>query len=198
MNTQREVKLLIQTPASRLWIVENFYPDVSNKFKDLPLEEEPIIIFRGTKCHQRRDVGFFSNQSDGYQYSGQIAKSTLLDAHPILIEILNEVNVYLGTSFNGVLLNRYKNGEKYISAHSDSEIGLDKNRKTVAGLAFGAIRKFRIRDKILKNVVMDIEHLPGTLIVMEGEFQQEFTHEIPKQLRVKEERWSLTFRCHLK
>jgi alkylated DNA repair dioxygenase AlkB len=120
-----------------------------------------------------------------------------LSDHPFLVEILNQVNTQLGTNFNGILVNSYLNGEKYVGAHSDDERGLDKSgRKIVAGLAYGAIRKFRIRDKVTKKRVLDYPHLPGTLIVMEGDFQQEFTHEIPVEKKVREERISITFRHH--
>lgn len=36
----------------------------------------------------------------------------------------------------------------------------------------------------------------GDIICMQGKFQSEFTHEIPKQKRVKEPRYSFTFRQH--
>ena len=58
------------------------------------------------------------------------------------------------------------------------------------------IRKFRIRNKDTKEIVLDFDHNPCTLLVMQGEFQREFTHEIPIQKRVKDERISITFRHH--
>jgi alkylated DNA repair dioxygenase AlkB len=36
------------------------------------------------------------------------------------------------------------------------------------------------------------------IIFMSGDFQKEFTHEIPKQLKIKEPRYSFTFRHHKK
>lgn len=38
----------------------------------------------------------------------------------------------------------------------------------------------------------------GCLFVMDGDFQKEFTHEIPAQKKVTEMRISLTFRKHIK
>jgi hypothetical protein len=39
------------------------------------LEVHPEIIVYGKTCRQHRNIGFFSDESIGYQYSGKIAKS---------------------------------------------------------------------------------------------------------------------------
>jgi len=63
-------------------------------------------------------------------------------------------------------------------------------------ISSGAARKFRIRckqtGKIVKDIIMD--HL--SVIQMDGDFQKEFTHEVPVEKKVKEERVSFTFRYH--
>lgn len=184
----------LETNDSRLIVVENFSTDLYDKVKSLSVQHEPEIMIAGRVCRQRRDVGFFSNSSKGYAYSGTLMKSQPLDS--FLQEILDDVNYYLETSFNGILVNVYRNGEHYLSAHSDNERGLDKNRKMVAGISYGAVRTFRIRESKSRKIVLDLQPKPGTLIIMEGEFQREFLHEIPQQKKVKEERISLTFRKH--
>lgn len=190
-------KILLKTNNSKLWIVENFSPDFFTQIKELPLHEEPPIMIGGKECRQRRNIGFFSDESVGYKYSGQMIPSTKLSDHSILVHIITHVNNILETTFNGILVNSYINGEKYIGPHSDDERGLDKNgKKMVASICYGSTRTFRIRNKSTKSIVLDYPHETGTLLVMEGEFQKEFTHEIPKQLKIKEERISLTFRHH--
>lgn len=184
---------IFSTPKSRFWVYKNFTPDYYNELGNLEVYEEPPIVIYGKVCHQRRDVGFYSNESQGYKYSGTLMPSFKLE-NPLLIKLLDQVNSYLETQYNGILINRYKNGEKYLSAHSDSEVGLSGN--VVAGIAYGEVRKFRIRDKLTKKIVLDYDHEPGELIVMDGAFQEEFTHEIPIQKKVKGERISLTFRQH--
>ena len=132
---------------SRFWVVENFvpdYPDI-NIISKLLLQEPQIIVY-GKVCHQNRNIGFFSNQSKGYKYSNQTIKSQPLDKYEPLKNLLSQVNDYLGTTFNGILVNEYINGTKYLGAHSDSELGLDKSTQSVAGISFGATRKFRIRE----------------------------------------------------
>ena len=185
-----------------LWIIPNFGPDLYEELTKIPLNEEPEIIVGGKVCHQRRDVGFYSDVSEGYRYSGQIAEAFPFEKAPFLKDLMHLVNTTLGTDFNGVLVNRYRNGEKYLSAHSDSKSGLDKNNFMVAGIAYGpGIRKFRIRRKVpgkAGTIVIDHPHQPRQLLIMEGAFQERYTHEIPIEKKVKEERISVTFRRHIK
>lgn len=193
-----QTKTLIQTENSALWVIENYTEDYYDTIKDVFCYEQPPITIMGRSCRQRRDVAFYSDESKGYDYSNQTMKSLPLSNVPLFPLLLDEINNSLNTNFNGILVNKYVDGEKYLSAHSDDEKGLDKNNKMVAGLCYGpGIRKFRIRDKITKEIVLDYEHQPKTLIVMQGEFQKEFTHEIPIQKKVKEERISITFRHHI-
>ena len=189
-----------------LWSISNFTSDYYDQLKNIPLVEYPEINIMGRVCHQRRHVGFYSNESSGYRYSGQIAKAFPLDDAPVVKGILDSINDSLKTSFNGVLINKYTSGQDYISAHSDDEKGLDRGKKLVASLCYSSvdnrgnyngIRKFRIREKESKKIVVDYQHQPGELLVMEGLFQKRYTHEIPIEKRVLGERISLTFRCHL-
>lgn len=191
-------QILIDTGTSRLWIAENYTPDYYQELTQVFVHEEPPIVIMGRPCRQRRNVGFYSDDSRGYKYSGQFMPADPLANAPILQTLLPKINQSLGTTFNGILVNQYINGTKYLSAHSDDESGLDKGgRKMVAGLCYGpGIRTFRIRDKTTKQIVLDYQHNPCTLLVMEGDFQKQFTHEIPQQTRVLSERISITFRHH--
>lgn len=163
---------------------------------DLPLETEPPITIMGRECRQRRDISLFSDESRGYRYSSTFVASQPISDHPFLAQTLDRVNVELGTEFNSVLVNRYVDGSKSIGAHSDDERFLDRSRKLVVGLSFGATRTFRVREKRTKRIVLDVEQEPGMLVGMEGDFQSEFVHEVPCRLRVREPRVSLTFRRH--
>jgi len=165
--------------------------EIINTIKDKLIENPEIMVF-GKTCNQHRSIGFFSDTSIGYYYSKQLAKSQPLNE---LKQLLDIINVLFDMVFDGILVNRYKDGEDYISAHSDDEKGL-----TDAGviiLSFGATRKFRIRDKNTKKIVLDVPLISGQIIQMSGNFQKEFTHEIPIEKRVKGERYSFTFRQHL-
>jgi alkylated DNA repair dioxygenase AlkB len=190
------METVFSTENSSLSVYREFANNgpLEEELRQLPLEERPPIMVFGKPCRQHRNVGFFSDVSVGYRYSGRLMGSQPLPEW--MKEVMRRANDLLGTDFNGVLVNHYVSGEDYISAHSDDEKGLAKGR-FVASVSWGAERTFRIRDKKTKAVVYELPTTPGTLIAMGGSFQKEFTHEIPAQKKVQGERWSLTFRRHL-
>ena len=208
---------LIETPNSKL---------TYDKFDNEPLLQQcvadvaplllhhPEIRIFGKIAHQRRDVGFFSNTSKGYQYSGQIAVSQKLTANLQLL--LDTVNHRLQSNFNGILVNRYQDGSDYISPHSDDERFLDP-KIGVVSISYGAQRVFRIRwgsapsprtpllgtpppgplqHKRPRSIVGDFPVDNLSILHMSGDFQKEFTHEIPMDKTITGTRYSFTFRCH--
>jgi alkylated DNA repair dioxygenase AlkB len=181
-------KILLQTKTSSLIVYEKFLSEAP-ALPDGSLLHHPPAMMMGKEVRMRRDIGFFSDESKGYRYTGQIMKAQPLTKD--MKTMMTKVNDLLKTSFNGVLVNRYRDGTDYIGPHSDAENGLDRKTKAVAGIAFGAVRKFRIRDKRTKKIVLDYEWQPGSLVIMTGNFQKEYTHEIPVQ-KGKGERTSFT------
>ncbi len=159
------------------------------------LEIKPEIIIFDKVCHQQRDIGFFSNTSIGYHYSNKLMKSKPLTDN--LTKLLNQVNELFSSDFNGILINRYNDGNNYIGPHSDDEKSLDSKIGVVA-LSYGESRIFRIRNKLTKKVVLDTETEDCGILQMGGNFQKHYTHEIPIQKKVKGERYSFTFRKHIK
>lgn len=93
--------------------------------KTLDLNFEPEIFVHGRTFNQKRNVGFYSDESEGYKYSGQISKSKRLFERPWIWMLMDSINKDLGTNFNGVLINEYVSGNNYISPHSDDERSLD-------------------------------------------------------------------------
>jgi alkylated DNA repair dioxygenase AlkB len=168
--------------------------ETSHNYTKGRLTIEPTIQLFGKPVAQPRNVGFFSDESLGYRYSRQLMPSQALDES--LRELLRVVNTALGSQFNGILVNHYENGTKNIGAHSDDEAGLDA--VGVAAISWGATRTLRFRSKATKKILLDFPLQHGEMVVMRGQdFQKNFTHEIPRQLRIKEPRWSFTFRHHL-
>lgn len=181
---------LVETPFNENELLENCIEEIQNK-----LLKHPEITVYGKIVHQRRSIGFFSDTSIGYYYSGKLCKSqNLTESLKKLIEHTNNV---FKSNFNGILVNYYENGNDYISAHSDDESGLDSSIGVVA-LSYGEPRTFRIRDKNTKKIIIDIPTKSYHYISMEGDFQKEFIHEIPIQKKIKKPRYSFTFRYHNK
>lgn len=177
----------------------NLNDELKEKLWETVLEKNPPIKIFGKIARMRRAVGFYSNESNGYAYSGQKSKTKPLT--PEMEELLKMVNSITGNNYNGLLFNLYANGEEYIGAHRDDEEG-EIREKGVVALSLGAGRKFRIR-KYKKGGSGEIvkDHITGDceLMWMQGErFHVDYTHEIPVEKRVKEPRLSITFRKHEK
>jgi alkylated DNA repair dioxygenase AlkB len=56
-------------------------------------------------------------------------------------------------SYNAVLINRYRDGKDYISAHSDDDYGDDK--PTIPSLTLGTARPFRLAKWLVKDKKLD-------------------------------------------
>lgn len=185
----------IQTNKSSLKAIKHNYIELVKDCIDeidKMLHVRPKIIVFGKECHQNRNVGFFSDNSIGYKYSNQLSKSIPLTNNLKLL--LNNINTQLNSDFNGILVNKYIDGNDSIGAHSDDEMNL--GNIGVCAISYGAKRIFRIRDKKTKKIVKDIYTNNNEIILMDGDFQKEFTHEIPVQKKVKGVRYSFTFRKH--
>ena len=157
------------------------------------LEARPEIIVYGKICKQHRNVGFFSDESIGYNYSKKLMKSKPL-SEP-MTDLIVAINKMLDTQFNGILVNQYVDGNDSIGAHSDDETGLDG--KGVVSISFGAERIFRIRDKYNKTIICDELTTHCGILHMGGHFQKLYTHEIPVQKKIEESRISFSFRKHI-
>lgn len=190
----------IQEGAAALWSSNYFTEEQANYLLQIfadpvfPLVPDPTVKVFGKDCKCHRRVGFFSDVTKGYPFAGQIAESLPLSTHPLLAHILDELNRILGTQFNGILINHYRGGTDYIGAHRDERKTLYNGM--VAAISLGASRKFRVRRHATKELLLDVPTGNGNLLVMDGTFQETFTHEIPVQKKVTGDRVSLTFRYH--
>lgn len=200
-TTQRG-EIVLRGESSQLRVID--YSHHKELIDRITADVEPKLIIRppimlyGKQLNQPRDVGHFGEID--YKYSGQTMTGQPLT--PDLIELLRIINEEVGGGmYNGVLVNRYNSGLDKIGAHSDDEREVDP-RFGVIALSRGAQRIFRIRHKTAgkkfpgdKNF-FDYRTRDYEIMIMEGGFQKEFTHEIPEEKTVKDKRLSLTFRHH--
>lgn len=191
------MNILFSHPTSPAYLSKGLFADEDLlkqcvRDTDLQLEQRPPVIIYGKVCKQPRNVGFFSNISDGYRY----AKNTMVSKPltPALSELLRTINNIIGSEFNGILINKYNDGNDYICAHSDDETKLDANG--VVSISYGSERIFRIRNKMTKQIICDEPTTHCCILHMGGDFQKFYTHEIPVQKKIKEPRFSFTFRKH--
>jgi alkylated DNA repair dioxygenase AlkB len=194
---------VLKTPCSTLLLYDldsNWTRTLSSRsllqsLDTLLVHRPPITVF-GRICQQKRSVAFFSDTSSGYAYSGQVTRALSFDQVDWMKRLLDYVNQKFNANFNGVLVNKYQDGEEYMAKHADDEKEIDDTAGVVM-ISIGAIRKFRIRDKKTGKIKMDVLTHPGKIMQMKGDFQKEFLHEIPVEKTVKSARYSFTFRRHI-
>lgn len=191
-------KTLVNYNNTTLKVQENYLAHdeclkLISHIRQLALETEPKFELYGKICTMHRRIGFFSDTHQGYAYSNDLRTASQLTDE--LRELLNHINNDLKTKFNGILINVYRNGNDFISPHSDREVELSEDGSVVA-LSLGASRIFRVRHKDGFDRY-DFQTNDGQLLIMGNGFQKYFTHEIPVQKKVKEERISITFRQHV-
>lgn len=187
-----KVVTLISTTQSALWMIRNYVSsDIGIKhFSPLSLVSNPKFELYEKVCTSRRSMRFLGiDELNGI--IDDIENEDERMSKRIILDILLRLCKDFGFDFNSALLNLYQNGEEYVGNHSDKEV---LPGHMVAGVAFGATRKFRIRDKMTGKIVLDVPHHAGNLLIMAGNFQNEFRHEIPVQKTVKSPRLSITFR----
>ncbi|NCA20626.1 MAG: alpha-ketoglutarate-dependent dioxygenase AlkB, partial [Crocinitomicaceae bacterium] len=123
-------------------------------------------------------------------YSGKT-----LETHPFteeLLELKSLIEEASHQEFNCVLVNLYRDGKDSNGWHSDNETELGKN-PAIASLSLGAIRRFDLKHNTTKEKI-SIELNHGSLLIMKGEMQHFWKHQIAKTTKVSTPRINLTFR----
>lgn len=112
-----------------------------------------------------------------YRYSGFTREP--LPWHPILWEIKSTIELLIGTKFNAVFLNLYRDGNDGVGWHRDNQKELGLN-PTIASVSFGATRRFIFRryDDFPTKVALELAD--GDLLIMAGETQTFWQHQVPK------------------
>ncbi len=110
-----------------------------------------------------------------------------------LLEIKSKIEEVAKVKFSSVLLNRYRDGQDYVGWHTDAEKELGQN-PIIGSVNFGATRKFQLRriDDHKEKVEFELKH--GTLLIMGGQTQHYWQHQVPKTAIKIGERLNLTFR----
>lgn len=137
-----------------------------------------------------RLTSWYGDNDKPYSFSG-----ITLNPHPWnkeLLDIKTLIEPVSEVKFNSVLLNLYRDGNDSISWHTDAEKELGIN-PIIASVNFGAERTFQLRHNLTQEKI-DIVLKHGSLLIMKGELQHFWKHQVPKQKKVNKERINLTFR----
>lgn len=107
-------------------------------------------------------------------------------------EIRQAVETATGRRFNSVLLNYYRDGRDGMGMHSDNEPELGP-QPAIASVSFGAARIFILHHKRTRQR-LKVELSDGSLLLMAGQLQKNWSHGINKSARALGPRVNLTFR----
>ena len=146
-----------------------------------------------------RDEAYYGDEGTNYKYSRREYRP--LPWIPELLSLKVRVEQFTPESayqnlglprlgYNAVLCNLYRNGSDSVGLHADAEREMGP---LIASVSLGAERLFRL--KRLDGTVVFSERLPhGSLLIMAGQTQKNFKHEVPKEPDVVQPRINLTFR----
>jgi len=192
---------LIPIPGAEIYYDDRFLP---------PLEATQLFNTLLSKCAWQRhrasfgytvprDEAYYGNPGTHYTYSRREYKP--LPWMPELLSLKARVEgatpaaAYTNlswprTGYNAVLCNLYRDGNGSVGLHADDEPEMGP---VIASVSLGADRLFRLRRK--DGSVAFSERLPhGSLLIMAGDTQKNFKHEVAKEPRVTQPRINLTFR----
>nr|WP_294935525.1 alpha-ketoglutarate-dependent dioxygenase AlkB [uncultured Flavobacterium sp.] len=184
---------IFDLPDTELILYDNFFSkEESDHYYDVLLNttkwrEYEMEIYDKTYTVPRMIAWYEDRENAG-------ADLTLPDWTPELQEIRKRVETEAEVDFNGVLLNYYRNGKDGVGWHSDREKNCGKN-PIIASVSFGETRLFRLRHKFRKELpVVEIPLHHGSYLLMAGETQSYWQHQVPKTTRDILPRINLTFR----
>lgn len=196
MEAKSGIKVYIDEPDAKAWVLPEFLSDAEQQalmahlVETVPFIQHTLYV---NSDHPRKQARLSCSMGNSYAYSGSV--------HPVspwnerVQEIMQRVNQLCGCHFNSCLLNYYRHGGEYISAHSDDERSLDAKGQVVS-VSLGAERVMTIRRKNMQGKSVQIPLPPGSLFMMEGKyFQTRFTHGIDRATAPVGPRLSLTYRC---
>ena len=166
-------------------LYENYFDvetanDYFNVFKqNINWKQEKMMLY-GKEMNFARLTAWYGDGGKKYRFSGKTYEPNSWSNSSEIMKIKDEIEYDAGTKFNSVLLNYYRDGNDYISWHSDSEKELGRN-PIIASVTFGCERIFRLRRYEDKNDKLDIPLTHGSLLVMDGATQHNWQHMIPKK-----------------
>lgn len=177
-----------------------YYPSLFTKQESVELfktlidkihwQQETIKYF-GKIIPLPRLTSWYGHANKTYTYSGIEMKPN--DWISELIIIKKRIEEIAKIDFTNVLLNMYRNGNDSVSWHSDNEPELGTN-PCIGSVSFGASRIFQLKHILEPSNKKSIKLQDGSFLLMKGETQHYWQHQIPKTSKNISSRINLTFR----
>ncbi len=152
--------------------------------------QDNITVF-GKTYPQPRLTALYANNKNAYRYSNITMTPHAFNKE--LLGIKEQIETVSNIEFTSCLLNLYRNGQDSNGWHADDEKELGIN-PVIASVSFGQERWFHFKHKNDKNLKQKIVLQHGSLLIMKGETQNNWLHQIPKTKKIIKPRINITFR----
>ncbi len=153
--------------------------------------QQPEIHIAGKRIKIPRLQAWYGDSGACYRYSGLLMEPLIWT--DTLVEVKKRVEQLCSCRFNSALVNFYRDGNDSVGWHSDDEPELGCN-PSIASVSLGATRGFQIQHKADKHRKLTIDLVHGDLVLMQGEFQHHWRHQLPKTRKLVAGRINITFR----
>ena len=174
----------------QLYSVDESHIIFEELMKRVAWRQEHIMMY-GRQMKVPRLSAWHADSKRDYSYSGiQHQPNPWIEP---LQSIKDKVESLSHAQFNSVLCNLYRDGSDSVAWHSDDEPELGKN-PTIVSLSFGQKRVFEFRRIDDYSTKFKLALPSGSCLIMQGETQHAWQHQIPKTTAQLQSRINLTFR----
>lgn len=132
------------------------------------------------------------NYGTPYYYSGVLHQPQPIKPDSYLAKVQAWVQAHSRLNYQQLLANYYRDGQDYISMHSDSEAGLVPGAP-IYSISLGATRPF-VLQSIDRKTKVELTLSDGQVLIMGGTLQTYYKHGLPKRKRITQPRINLTLR----
>lgn len=189
-------KIVFDVPNAIIEYYPNFFVEAQAKlffdklYHEIPWQQDAITVF-GKTHPQPRLTALFGKEGKPYSYSNIVMQPH--SWNPLLMFIKSEVEEKCNEYFTTVLLNLYRDGKDSNGWHADNEKELGRN-PVIASVSFGSERSFHLQHNSIPEAKLKITLGNGSLLLMKGETQHFWKHQISKTTKEINPRINLTFR----
>ncbi|MES1221736.1 MAG: alpha-ketoglutarate-dependent dioxygenase AlkB [Bacteroidota bacterium] len=175
---------------SHFFSAEEINEYFNNLLNEIEWKQEPIKIF-GKEVMQPRLTAWHGDSDKPYTYSGITMQPHAWTKS--LEAIRKKIEPIAGIVFTSALLNLYRDGSDSMGWHRDNEKELG-NQPIIGSVSFGATRTFQFRNYKTKKDLKSLELSNGSFLLMRGDTNHYWEHQVPKTKQVLKERVNITFR----
>ena len=177
---------------------------VSTSDKQLLMGEiESLNLKCPTTSPNKVTNAFISLSKESYSWmagNSQVVNTPLdLVNFPVIKSVLEKVNLTSGCEVNSVLVSKLSNGNAAVRLHDDNEVSMD-SRQPICVVSLGAKRNVEFVAKgsgDYRATCLSLAPDDRSMYVMKPGCQTHFLHRVRKDKRVREVRYSLSFRSFI-